>query len=395
MQKIAISTVLLLTVAGSAHAQFTQGNVVVNRFGTGSAALAATGTVASLYEYLPSTANQGSAVSTLAIPSTGVNSFVYSGTATSEGFLTMSANGQYMTIAGYNALAGATVVAQQSATVPRSIGRIDWAAGTVDTSTRLNNLGQPGNPRSSVSNNGTDFWMSTSAAGEWYASPLGTSTGTQISSAAPSNLRVSNIFAGQLFASTGSGPQGIYSIGAGLPTAGLVAPVSVLDTSSTSIVSPSAPASPYDFLLFNLSGSGAIQNGTVAYVADDRSIANNGGIQRWNYNGSSWTLAYILGTGTIAAGTTSTVGARGLAGEVDGAGVVTLFATTAESTVNRLLRIDDNLANINNGGATFTTLATAATNTAFRGVEYIPVPTPSAAALIGLGGLIASRRRRA
>ena len=44
-----------------------------------------------------------------------------------------------------------------------------------------------------------------------------------------------------------------------------------------------------------------------------------------------------------------------------------------------------------------TVLSTASTNTAFRGVAYVPVaiPTAGTAALMGLGGLLAARRRRA
>jgi len=45
-------------------------------------------------------------------------------------------------------------------------------------------------------------------------------------------------------------------------------------------------------------------------------------------------------------------------------------------------------------GSSFTVLATAATNTAFRGVEFIAVPAPGSLSLLALGGLAALRRRR-
>src|SRR6202042_1138293 len=87
----------------------------------------------------------------LALP-TAVNGsnarLVASGNATSEGALALSADGRYVTLAGYDAAVGtAGVATSTSATVNRVVGRVD-AAGDVDTSTRINALISGGNPRS-------------------------------------------------------------------------------------------------------------------------------------------------------------------------------------------------------------------------------------------------------
>jgi hypothetical protein len=121
---------------------------------------------------------------------------------------------------------------------------------------------------------------------------------------------------------------------------------------------------------------------TIAYVADD-TTSSAGGIQRWDFNGTSWSLTYTLGTGA------ANIGARGLAVDFSGLTPV-IYATTAEATANRLIAITDT------GAASLaTTLATASANEIFRGLEFTPViPEPSVAALAGIGLAVAFRVRR-
>src|SRR5262249_10120957 len=79
----------------------------------------------------------------------------------------------------------------------------------------------------------------------------------------------------------------------------------------------------------------------------------------WTFDGTAWSLVATFAPGTV--------GARGLTGRVV-SGNVELFATTAETSANRLVTLlDDNL-----NTPTFTTLATAAANTIFRGVDFAP-----------------------
>jgi hypothetical protein len=116
-------------------------------------------------------------------------------------------------------------------------------------------------------------------------------------------------------------------------------------------VSSGSGSSPYAFA-FN-------PGFTTAYIADD-TLAGKGGVQRWDFSGSAWSMSYAF------AGLTS-VGARGVTVDFSGASPV-IYATTGEASANRLVSITDTGA-----GSPVTTLATAGVNQMFRGVA----PTPN------------------
>ena len=94
---ITSASFLFLTLASS-QAAFTLGDLVVLQVGNGSETLANTGDQIVLDDF--STA--GTLSYSLAIPQSGSTSLIQSGTASSEGALTLSANGQYLTFVGYN-----------------------------------------------------------------------------------------------------------------------------------------------------------------------------------------------------------------------------------------------------------------------------------------------------
>ena len=85
-------------------------------------------------------------------------------------------------------------------------------------------------------------------------------------------------------------------------------------------------------------------------------------------------------------------GIRGLAGTWDAVNGAQLYATTTETSNNRLISIVDN----GSTPTTATNLAAAGTNYVFRGVAFTPgaVPAPGALALLGVAGLVGGRRRR-
>jgi hypothetical protein len=275
-----------------------------------------------------------------------------SGTASSEGGLSRSGNGSYVILGGYAAAPGtAGVAATTSMAVNRVVGRVD-AAGSVDTSTRLSSAFSTNNIRSATSSDGTGFWAAgngTSSSGGVHFVALGsTGAGTQLSSA-PTNVRVAHVFADQLYASSGSGAfVNVFAVGTGLPTT----------AGQTSVSLPGMPtsgASPFSFVL--LDRNPAVTGVDTLYVADDGSVATSGGLQKWTFNGTSWTLVTTY---------TSAGPLRGLAGLLTGPNV-TLFASTTES-LNRVVRfVDDGSAN-----PAAQVLATAAMNTAFRGVSLSP-----------------------
>jgi hypothetical protein len=331
----------MLGLSLSATAQFTPGNLVVLRVGTGTGALASVATATFLDEYTTA----GTLVQSVPMP-TAVNganrACTNSGSATSEGLITQSADGQYLMLVGYDAIPGTTGVATSaSATVNRVVAKVALD-GTIDTSTAVTDAFSGNNIRAAASDDGSLHWATGGTGGVVLASHGGTS-GTSLNTTAPTNLRGIGIYEGQLYVSTGSGTaRGIYAVGSGLPnTAGQT--LTVLNGLS------STAGSPYDFFFADAS---------TCYVADDRTSGANGGIQKWTESGGAWALQYTLSTG-------ATLGARGLSGIVNG-GVATLYATM---TNNQLVTVTDT-----GPASAFTTLATGATNTAIRGVRFVRRP---------------------
>jgi hypothetical protein len=323
----------------------TPGNIVVLRIGDGVSALSS----AAFPVFLEERTTGGTLVQTIALP-TAINGANYaltlSGSGTSEGALTMSSNGSYITLGGYNAAPGTAAIAgTNTATVLRSIALVDMAGG-INTATALDAF-SAGNIRSVVTVDGTAFWAAGSISGIRYITAgAATNSHTQLS-VSPTNNRVVNIFNNQLYCSAASGFfQSIYSIGTGLPTT----------SGQTSTSLPGMPVvagpSPYAYSM-NAAG-------TVAYVADDRAIASGGGVQKWTFSAGTWSLAYTLSTGLTA-------GCRGLAVDWIGSNPV-ITVTNTPTSANSLFMATDAGAS-----SAFTNIATAGTNTVYRGVVMIPL----------------------
>jgi hypothetical protein len=155
------------------------------------------------------------------------------------------------------------------------------------------------------------------------------------------NTRVIQDLGGSLYFSTSSGTPGIWRI-SGTPAVSNGPPSLVLALGASG--SPFAFAFDPDF--------------TVAYVADD-SLAGEGGVQRWDFADGNWAVSYVF------SGLTNT-GARGLAVDFSGQRPV-LYATTAESTANRLVTIVDA-----GPASEVTTLFTAGANQLYHGVAFTP-----------------------
>ncbi len=346
---LAASAVAVVTGQSSAAAAgFAPGNIVVARVGTGDSALSSAAAAVFLDEYTPA----GTLVQSVPLPTTsGVGKrLTLSGSATSEGALTRSADGRYLTLAGYDADPGTASIASSTTTaVGRVVARVDGSGG-VDTSTTITDTFSGNNIRGAVTDDGSRFWA-VGANGGVRLVPLGsTGASTQINSANPTNIRVAGIAGGQLYVSTGSGTTGVYAVGNGLPTTGGQTPALTVPA-----------ASPYAFAAVDRDP--AVPGVDTLYVADDSA---SGGILKFSSDGTTWTARGSFKPGGSAV--------RGLVGDVSGTGA-TLFATT---TTNTLVKVDDTAASAAPIAATATTLRTAATNTALRGVAFAPAAATTA-----------------
>ena len=330
------------------HAQsFDPGNLIVLQVGDGSAALTSAGTAIYLDQYTTG----GSFVNDLAIPSTGSSALVNSGTASSEGQLSLSANDQYLVLAGYNGAAGtAGVAGATSSSVPRGIATVD-ASGNYTLAATTSSYYNKNNIRGGTSDGNGNYWGagtgSSSSGGTVY---MGTGTPAQLTSA---NSLVIQDIAGNLFYSSKAN-TGIYEI-PGTPTSGTVTPSLLISDS-------------------NPSGFAFNSSMTIAYVAN-----TSGGIDRFDLVDGTWTLQYNLGSGTAM---------NGLVADFSGTDPL-IYATTEDGT--QLVEITDT-----GSGSTADLLATAGSNEAFRGLEFAPVPEPSVFALIGLSAtaMLGFRRLR-
>ena len=329
-------------------------NVVVYRVGDGSGALVNTGNPVFIDEYTSAGALLRS-TGMPANPLTGSHRLVASGTATSEGFITRSSNGKFVVLTGYDSTlpASASLTASASSAVPRTIGRLD-AGGALDTTTGLTDAATGSNPRSVASTDGTNLWLTGAAGGIRFAT-LGGSTSVQLSTTV-TNLRQVGIFGAQLYVSDSSGSAvRLGAVGLGLPTT-----VGQTITNLSGI--PASTGSPYGFFFADLDPN--TPGLDVLYVADD-----GAGITKYSLVGGTWTANGTLGTASDAY--------RGLTGAATGSSV-SLFATRKGGSTatggGELVRIVDGSGFNGALSGTPTLLASAPTNTAFRGVALAPQP---------------------
>gem|GEM_PF-974853 len=334
-------------IAFNLAAQFTADRIVVLQVGNGTETLGNTGNSMFLKEYT----SAGAAGITVAIPNTGASALITAGNSTAEGYPSLSSDGAAIAVSGYNTAVGGAVnlTTSTSAAINRAIALVKFN-GTYSLESTTATAFSAANIRSAASDGVDDFWAIGSNTGVAY---FGDGTPATVSTTV-TNTRALTIQNGQLYFSTGSGTnRGVYKVGTGTPV--------VSGTVSTIFVNTGASASPYQYA-FNAAG-------TVCYIADDRTIATGGGIQKWTFNGSAWSLAYTMGTVGV-----STVGARGLIADFSGANPV-IYATTSDAGLNRIIKITDT-GTLAGANATAITLVTATTNTAFRGLSFSPECTP-------------------
>lgn len=216
------------------------------------------------------------------------------------------------------------------------------------------------------------------------------------------NFRGSTVFNNTLYVTKGSGSNGVNTVyqvlppGGGLPTAATAATtqISILPGLPTglaaNITDGDAATEFYPFGIW-------FANANTLYVADegsqDLNADPNAGLQKWVYNGTTWTLAYTIQAGLNLDQAYSvrgypsqynpaTTGLRNLTGVVEG-NTVTLFAVTATysslgdpgADPNQVVRVVDPLnATTLPAGESFGVVAPPVYGNVYRGVAYVPAP---------------------
>ena len=322
--------------ATCSYNNFTAGNVVVTRVGTGSAALSAAATPFFIEEY-----NTSGLVNTFSIPTTGSNRLVMAGNSTSEGFISRTADFSKLVIPGYDAASGLASISG-AANVFRSVGTFGNSYGSY---ARVTSTLTSGSNLRSVASDGNNYWGGNATGGISY---LGTGTSSAVSSTV-SNTRIVGIHNGNLYFSTGSGSTGIYKVGSGLPTTSGQVSTIVIGTGLAA-----AGVSPFGFQ-FNTAE-------TVCYIADSRTTTG-GGVQKWVNTSGTWNLAYTMSVGT-------STGAYGIAVDFYAGVNPRIYATVSNTSGTQVLYFDDNGTTTPTLNVVSTLLST--TFKAYRGIAFAP-----------------------
>ncbi len=279
----------------TARQAFTPGDLVAVQRGDGSVNLGSSGYLVFLDEYTPA----GVLVQQIALPNTddaggNAHALLLSGQSGAEGLLNRSANGYYLTLAGYDVPVGQQFVTSTFPfQFPRTIARIDGLAD-VDTSTAI--VTTPGssvpyNPQDVVSYDGNEFWLVSNLptgdgmeSGIEYIDGLGETNAIQVGPAGSTGDSVT-IAGGQLYAAStnrvGGTPVGVWQVGTGRPT-----------TATDLATLPGLMAAyqaqfpnhqdPKQLLFFN-HNDGTSNNPDTLFIADQ----TNGLLKFW-FDGTNW-----------------------------------------------------------------------------------------------------------
>ncbi len=364
-------------------AAFTAGNLVVYRYGDGTAPLTNAGNAVFLDEYAPT----GTLVQSI---STGLYADVIQ-YVPGEGNMTRSGDGRYLSVPGFstNGATGSDIINSATTTNPRVTALVD-ANGNIDRSTAPTDYAKVGLPYSSYTPNGTDVYMVSSSSGSnggnlRYTTKGGTTT-TAI--ATGTTFRYLNSANGQLYATQNSGAKRIVTVGAGIPTSGTATTTNLPGLTSTN--SPS----PYAFQFADLNAD--VAGVDTLYVADNAvnsSYSNfGGGIQKFCLDNGTWTFKGSVSAAGVRGLDISvinplnallpTVNLFGTYGSVGAAGGGTLYGFVDTTGYDGTL----------SGSAL--TLATASANESFAGLAPTPTPEPTSLAVVALSAGVLLRRRR-
>jgi gliding motility-associated-like protein len=357
MKKILLAICFLVWASFAFSQAFKPGNLILFRYGDGSAALSSKTTPVFLDEYSP----LGILVRSIALPVaenatdrilTGI------GSQAREGLISLSVDGQLLIIPGFGTPVGLTTYAEK-----RTIGLVA-ADGTVNTSTAVSTTITT--IRNVVSVDGSAFWMVGSKNFTRYI-PFGFNGDTDgINLGGPTGCYSIMSFKNQLYVSTDvTGYPKVATLGTGMPATGVQTAVSLPGYPST--------GSPNQFVLFDANSDGLPD---LLYVADDGGTAPaNATLQKYVLNGAAWEARGKFRVG----GKTDNL--KSITGSQSGASV-NLYCTTigysATSTPSALLKITDEVsANLDQTAPTLTTLATAAVNQLFKSLAFAPVTSPT------------------
>lgn len=362
---------------------FAAANFVVARAGDGSTALSNNPTETFLDEYSftpPSTFTLVQSVPlTLASGSFagGNRPFTLSGTATSDGYLNLSPDRKYLTLAGYAATPrslSTNITNTASASVNRVVANVTFD-GKIATSTLISNGFDGNNVRSAITLDSTGYWVSgagTGTGGLRYAAAGSTgASSVLVANVGSNNARVANISNSVLYVSSQSGANvGINRIVDANNNTGLFTTSGNTAQVVNGLSSSNVP-NPFNFVF--LDRDAAIAGNDLLYIAD-----NANGLLKFSFDGSTWTARGSY-TGIL----------QGITASVNNSGQVEIYVTayvapgTPANLANTIYRVVDATAynaTLTSSGSALSTVASASlsagTNRSFKGIAFTPIENP-------------------
>jgi hypothetical protein len=340
---------------------YAAGDLIVTRVGTGTGALSPSATATFLENYSPTGTAQPA--NTIALPTASGAAFTLGGTAATEGYLSLAADGHSLSIAGYNQVPGSA-----TGSANRVVGVVSPSGG-VDLSTQMPPA--TGGARATASADGLGFWVA-STSGLRYV-PLGNSAAaasTQVTSFFSTVNGVAISPSGRLYLDAGAGAQtgtgipaidGPAAVGAGLPiNAGQAASILIgFPTAANGGVFPA----PNQFAIS--------PDGNTIFLADSRTTATGGLLQFYQAIPGQW--SNVLGNVGFPIGAPGAdSGLRALSVDFSDPANPVVYATTTSASANRIVKITGGTTDGTTPTFVATTLATAPANEAFRGVALAP-----------------------
>jgi hypothetical protein len=376
---VAVAVALLAALgyaASSAVAALTPGDVVVLRDGNGGVEsitssampvhLDEFGPIGGLAESiaLPTVENEGGA---------GNKPFTDSGSAGSDGLLTLSGNGECLLATGYDAKSSPPATIHVTETKSKEFPRVAAVVkgnGEVNTTTWMERFANENNARSATSNNCKELYLGgngTKTTGGVVFAKLGAKKeeSTQFNET-DHNARQVEVVGGQLYMSADptKNPDKltIAKVGSGLPT------TKPQTFTNLPFEEGQEPEQPYGFSFLTL-GLGSTPD--TLYVADKKKEGETGAIVKYGLSGGKWVPHGSVEIPEVAGVTANDVN-----------GLVTIYATTSglDTKEGTLYRIADASGVNGTLSGVPQEIAKAPVNEAWRGVAFAPGTT------IGSGG---------
>src|SRR5215469_5801704 len=355
---------LTALVAPGQSSSFLPKHLAVLRAGNGAIRLHLKQSPVFIDEFAPDRFNNAPLM-TVTIPTNGPDTIFFNGHAATEGMLSRSADGQFLTFAGYG---GINLLKESGTPSLLDIGRafcaVDAAGKTRTIIYEQYGGTQKMNPRGAVTDGSNHFWSCGNASGTAYYDASG-SSGPVTFAAVPDSRQV-KIINGTLY-TTLNGPDGVFL---GVPS-GIF---SFVDGSGNPAPLPDSPKTKLNLVVqadkdySKIAGFDMNPEGTIAYTADAEK-----GIQKYVRADGNWKLAYNFSIPqNIPAAANHESGCFAVTVDFTGSAPA-IYATTTEGyngcvNSNRVVRIVDNGAS-----AQVTTVAQAkSAEVAFRGIAFTP-----------------------